>query len=519
MFSKKQTRRGGLVAETSSDTPASEVNDGLSESETPKNTLSGKSGEGFFGAVLSSAVEDEMPGLQDKQIDIEVESKGQKRNLIISLTWPSLAENILASLASMVDMMMVSILGDYAVAAVGLIVQPKFILVAVFMAMNIGTTALVAQNKGARNPEGANSALNQALILTIVMTVIIGAAMLVLAEPLVRLLAAGGLSENIITEALIYYRIQIYGLPAISLTFTINAALRGAGNTRATFYNNTVANLANVVLNYCLIGGNFGFPQMGVAGASLATILGQCVALIMAFYVAMSGKQYVRLFLRKLKDIDFSMMKRIMNIGVPSFVEQIIMRVGALWFTTIVTALGDIPYTAHMIAMNIQMLSFTTGMAFGTAATTLVGQSLGRKRIDLAKVYTRMTQYLGLIVSIVIALLMFFFGRFVTGMYSKEMEIVALSADMLKIIAIVNPVMNARSVHASALRGAGDAKFLAIVSFIGMVVVRPLTGLLLVNVFNMGLTGVWIALSSDFVTSFFITLFRYRQGKWTNIVI
>ena len=463
--------------------------------------------------------EEEQRGTRDKQIDIEVESKGQKRKLIVSLTWPALAENVLASCISMADMIMVGGLGFYALSAVGLITQPKFIMMAAFMAMNVGTTALVAQNKGARNPEDANSALNQSIILTIAMAAVICTTMLIFAEPLVRLIAGGGLSEHIISEALVYYRIQIYGFPTLAFSFAINAALRGAGNTRATFYNNTVANIVNVALNYCLIYGRFGFPRMEVAGASLATVIGQFVGMTMALFVVMRGKQYVRLEIRKCFKIDWSMMKRIINIGIPSCVEQIIMRIGALWFTTIITALGDIAYSAHMVAMNIQMLSFTTGMAFGAAATTLVGQSIGRKRIDLAKVYVRMTQNLGLIVSVIIAVLMFTCGRLITGLYSDEMTIIALSADMLKIIAIVNPIVNARFVYVSALRGAGDARYMAVISFIGMILVRPFVGLLLVNVFDMGLIGVWIALASDFAISYVVTLIRYKKGKWTQIKI
>ena len=454
-----------------------------------------------------------------KQVDIETPGSGQKRKLIISLTWPALAENVLSSLISMVDMMMVGGLGPYAIAAVGLITQPKFILIAAFMAMNAGTTTLVAQNKGANNLDGANSALNQALILAIGMTVVIGSAMLFLAEPLVRLIAGDGLSEHIIAEALKYYKIQIYGLPTVSLTFTMNAALRGAGNTRITFYNNMVANLVNVVLNYCLINGRFGFPRMEVAGASLATVIGQFVGFCMVLYTVIKGKQYVRLFIKRLVQIEWQMIKRIMNIGIPSLAEQLIMRIGAIWFTTIVTSLGDMAYASHMVAMNIQMFSFSTGMAFGTAATTLVGQCIGRKRIDLAKVYVRMTQYLGLIVSVTIALVMFFFGQAITRLYSDDMGIIILAADMLKIVAIVNPIVNARFTYVSALRGAGDARFMAVISFVGMIVVRPLIGILLVNVMDMGLTGVWIALSSDFVISFFITIGRYKRGKWTTLEV
>ena len=469
--------------------------------------------------VIEYRVEEASSVPEDKQIDIEVESTGQKRKLIIALTWPALAENLLSSLSSMADMIMVGGLGAYALSAVGLVVQPKFIMMAAFIAMNIGTTALVAQNKGARNPEAANTALNQSIILTLAMTIIVCTALMLTAEPLVRLIAGGGLSEQIIVDALKYYKIQIYGFPTLSFTFAINAALRGAGNTRATFFNNTAANLVNVGFNYCLINGNLGFPRLEVAGASLATVIGQFVGLFMAVYVVTNGKQYVRLFIRKCMKIDWLMMKRTLNIGIPSFIDQLIMRVGALWFTTIATALGDISYAAHMVAMNIQMLSFTTGMAFGTAATTLVGQSIGRKRIDLSKVYVRMTQNIGLIVSVAIAAFMFVFGRSISGWYSDDMVIIALSADMLKIVAITNPIMNARFIYVSALRGAGDARYVVVLTFIGMILVRPLVGLLLVNVFNMGLTGVWVALSSDFVVSYFLILVRYKRGKWTQIEI
>lgn len=462
---------------------------------------------------------EEPAGVKDKQIDIEVDGSGQRRKLIIALTWPTLAENLLTSVMSMADMIMVGALGAYALSAVGLVTQPKFIMMAAFMAMNIGTTALVAQFKGARNPDNANIALNQAILLCIVMTAIVCLATALTAEPLIRLIAGSEISEKTIIEGLKYYRIQIYGFPSVALSFTINAALRGAGNTRATFYNNTVANIVNVALNYCLINGRFGFPRLEVTGASLATVIGQFVGLVMALIVVTGGKQYIRLYLTKHWKIDFSMLKRIVNIGIPSFIEQIIMRIGALWFTTIVTTLGDISYAAHMVTMNIQQLAFTTGMAFGTAATTLVGQSIGRKRIDLAKVYVRMTQMLGLIVSIIIAIFMFACGKMLSRMYSDDLMIISLAADMIKIIAIVNPVMNARFIFASALRGAGDSKSSAIVAFIGMILVRPLVALFLVNIIGMGLAGIWIALSSDFAISCVIIAIRYKRGKWTKIEI
>jgi putative MATE family efflux protein len=294
------------------------------------------------------------------------------------------------------------------------------------------------------------------------------------------------------------------------------------GNTRATFYNNTASNLVNVFFNYCLIGGKFGFPALGVAGASLATVIGQCAALGMASWRVVGGKEFVRIELKKLLHINAVMMKRILNIGVPALVEQLIMRTGMMLFTVIVTSLGDRAYAAHMIAMNIQQISFTTGMAFGTAATTLVGQSLGRVRVDLARLYVKMTQNLGYIVSGLVAVLLFFGGGLIASLYSDDKELIRLAANMLKIIAVANPISNARFVYISALRGAGDSRFAAVITFVGVLVIRPIISVILIAPqlpFHLGLAGVWIALCSDGLACYALSRFRFKQGKWESIKI
>ena len=461
-------------------------------------------------------------GGRGSSIDIEVESPAARRSLIVGLAWPALAESILASVVSMADMIMVSSLGAYAIGAVGLVTQPRFVMLASFMALNIGSTAMVSRFKGARDRENANLVLHQSMLMTLGITVLLCLAMFIGGETLVRFLAGKNISENMIQGALSYLRIQVYGFPTLSLTFTINAVLRGVGNTRASFYNNLVSNLVNIFFNYCLIGGNLGFPAWGVAGASIATVMGQCAALGMAFWVALSGKEYIHLEFKKLLRFNFSMMRRIAKIGIPALVEQLIMRIGVMLFTIVVTSLGDHSYAAHMVAMNIQQLSFTTGMAFGTAATTLVGQCLGRVRSDLAMLYVKMTQNLSYIVSIVVALLLLFGGEFLSSFYSKDRELVLLAANMLKIIALLNPFSNARFVYLAALRGAGDSRFAAVVTFVGVLLVRPILSVILVMPqfpFRIGLTGVWIALSSDGVICYFLARKRFLKGEWASIKV
>ena len=311
----------------------------------------------------------------------------------------------------------------------------------------------------------------------------------------------------------------MYGFPTLALTFIMNACLRGAGNTRAAFYSNTASNIVNVIFNYLLIGGNFGFPALGVKGASIATVLGQIVALCFCCYLLMNGKQYITLRHQGALRADFGMIRRIGRIGFPALMEQVVMRVGMMLFTLIATSLGDDPYAAHIIAMNIQSMSFTTGMSFGVAATTLTGQCLGRKREDLARWYVRRTLQMGAIVSVFVALGLFFFGGSIASLYSKEAIIINYAGTVLKIVALSNVISNSRFVYNSALRGAGDSQFTAVSTFLGIMLARPLVASLMVFVFDFGLVGVWIALISDAVLCYILGNYRWKSGKWAHIKV
>lgn len=454
-----------------------------------------------------------------KKIDIEVEDKRQRRELILQLTWPALGENLLSTLVSLADSAMVATLGTYAITAVGLVTQPRFIVFSAFMALGVGTTALVARAKGKGDQEEANKVLRQSLLMTVAIMLVVCVLMFAFAEPLIRWLASGAIAEDAIQGALDYYRIQIYGFPILGLTFIMNGALRGVGNTRAAFYTNTASNIVNVIFNYLLIGGKFGFPALGVAGASIATVIGQVVAFIMALYWLFEGKQYISLHLGDSYKPDFNMIGRISKIGVPALLEQAVMRIGMMLFTTIVTSLGDNPYAAHTIGMNIQTLSFAVGNSFGIAITTLTGQSLGRKRSDLARSYMRQTLNLCHFASLLVSLLLFFGGGLLARPFSSDPEIIALVASVLKIIAVANIISNARFVYNSALRGAGDSGFTAFTTFLGILVARPAIAWLLVYQFHMGLEGVWIALISDAVICYVLGLLRWRNGKWATIKV
>ncbi len=279
---------------------------------------------------------------------------------------------------------------------------------------------------------------------------------------------------------------------------------------------NLTANVVNVILNYVLIYGHFGFPAMGVAGASWATIIGQFVAFVYAGLYIMFGRRYLHLSFRDSFKPDLPELKKIIDIGIPSMIEQLVMRAGMIIYAKTVASLGTIAYATHQVCMNIQALSFMNGQAFAVSATSLVGQSLGRRRPDMAQAYCSRTQRIGFAVAVLIAVAFFFFGSQIVWLYNDDPQIVDLGASILKLVAFMQPLQSSQFILAGGLRGAGDTRATAIITFITVLLVRPGIAMLLIYVFHWGLEGAWIALVADQLLRTILVFARYQSGKWKN---
>lgn len=436
---------------------------------------------------------------------------------VVRIAWPSLIELTLTQLTSMVDLMMVGGLGPWAITAVGLSVQPRFLSMTMFIAMNVGATALVARYRGAGKPERANEVLRQALLLSLILSVLCGAAGYIYADRLIAFMGAA--DAETLAGGTVYLRIHMLTLPIFAVTSTITAALRGVGHTRVAMAYNITANVVNVIFNYLLINGHYGFPRLEVAGASLATSIGQVAAFIMAFTVILRGRHYLHLRFRDGFRLQWQHLYNIFNIGIPSMIEQLAMRAGAIIYVRTVASLGTLAYATHQIGMNIQALSFMTGQAFAVSATSLVGQSLGKKRSDMAQSYSNHTRRLGLIISVILGIVFFFFGRQIVSLYTDEPEIIAQGARILKMVALVQPAQSSQFILAGALRGAGDTRATAVVTFLTVLLVRPSLAILAINGLGWGLDGAWVALLIDQLLRSGLILLRYRSGRWKKVRI
>lgn len=436
---------------------------------------------------------------------------------ITQIAWPSLCELFLTSLVSMVDTMMVGGLGHEAISAVSLASQPRFLFMNLIMALNTGATAVISRARGMQDQERANAILRQNMVFITIIAIFSTVAGLALSEPLIRFMANNGQSDTVIREGVTYLRIQFCFFPVLAWTAGITACMKGTGEAKPSMFYNTAANLVNICFNWLLINGKLGFPRLGVAGASLATGIGQCVALIIALYCVFSGRFYCKLVLKHILHFDRDIIRGIVKVGIPSLIEQFIMRFGVIMYTRTVASLGSLEYATHNICMNIQSMSFMIGQGFAVSSTALVGQSLGKKRPDMAEHYSRRCRNMGLAASLAIALLFVVFRRFLISLYNTNEDILRMGGYVMLMVALLQPFQANQFILAGSLRGAGDTRFTAMVMLITIVGIRTTVAWLMVDTLHLGLTGAWIAVCADQICRSFIIMARYNQGKWKKI--
>jgi len=444
-----------------------------------------------------------------------------KRRLLSDVTliaWPSFVELVLTQLTSMADQVMVGQMpgaeGVMGLTAVGLASMPKFLLMTMVIAMNVGTTAVVARSRGQQDQKKANQVFKQAMLLNLIMSIGLMLVGLACSEWLIRFMSASGIAEQTLQYGVEYLNIQLYGFVPVCLAATVTAALRGVGDTKTPMVYNTVANVVNIIMNYALIYGKLGCPAMGVAGASLATIIGQFVAFVIAMTVAFGKKHYLYVDLREKFTFNRQIMKDVTSIGLPSMIEQLIMRAGIIVFLRTVASLGDTMYATHQIVMNIQSMSFMVGQAFGNSSTTLMGQSLGKRRYDMAAVYMHKTRQVGFWVSVVLMVLMAVFSRQLIMLYNSTPEVVEMGAGLMLVVAAMQPIQCGQFIVSGGLRGVGDTRYNAMVVLITTLGVRAILSVIAVYVLQWGLWGAWIALFADQGLRSILILRRYRTGKW-----
>jgi len=446
----------------------------------------------------------------------DVPSNKDAYNVSFRIALPSVIEMTSMSLIGMVSTAMVGRLSPQAVAAVGLVAQPRMIFMALFFALNVGVTAVISRRKGQNNQAEAKLCVRQAMLIAILISMVMTVLALILA-PFVMQVA--GAQPDTIDLAVSYFRITSVVLPLNAIAMTISAAQRGIGNTRITMVVNIAANIANVIFHFLLIEGRMGFPRLEVNGAAAAVAISGLVGFIMALGSLLNKNAYLKLSIKDNWRFNLPMIKSIAKIGGNSIFEQMCMRIGFFIYAIIVASLGTAAFATHHIAAQLMHLSFTFADGIAVATTALVGQQLGAKRPDLSIMYGKIGQRMALIVSVFLCTFTIF-GRFwFPTLFTDDQNIIAATATILIILAIVQPIQTSQLVMGGCLRGAGDTRYVALTMLISVAIARPLFSFLLVFPLGLGLPGAWLAMVLDQSLRLVLLYGRFAKGKWTEIKI
>lgn len=446
---------------------------------------------------------------------------GASKNIVketLQMAWPAVCESFFVSLAGMIDSLMVSSIGSYAVAAVGLTTQPKFMGLAFFIAVNVAISALVARRRGEQKKEEANRILVTAVVLILAAVVVVSALCVLFANQIIRFC---GSAQDTHSTAVIYFRIIMGGMAFNVISMGINAAQRGAGNTMIAMRTNVTSNVVNVIGNYLLINGHLGFPALGIYGAAIATVFGTVVACIMSIYSLLSNDTFVSIpYIVKMRiQVSSQTLLHIIKVGYSVFIEQVLMRIGFMSTAMMAAGMGTDAMAAHQVGMNILGLTFSFGDGMQVAAVALIGRSLGEGLPQKAKEYGKVCRRIGMCISIVLAIVYLLGGETLYQMFFEESNIVAYGVQIIHVIIVIVLFQVSQVIYMGCLRGAGDTTYTAIASTISVTIIRTLFSYLCGIVFAWGITGIWLGVLADQISRFLFASIRFKTGKWTKIKI
>ncbi|MFO8060998.1 MAG: MATE family efflux transporter [Bacillota bacterium] len=445
------------------------------------------------------------------ELDAASRSPSLMRRAIVLLAWPVAAEMSLHTITQVVDMAMVGRLGPASVAAVGLSFRPLFFVMSIFLGIGGGTTALVARFIGAEDRNLANRTIHQALLFAAPLSFALAALLAIFSHYVVVFMGA---APDVLPLGSDYVRFMSPGIMLSHLGMVATAGLRGAGDTRTTMRVNAGVNVLNITLNYILIFGHLGFPALGVRGAAIATSTARGIGGLVILALLCRGGLILHLPWPSLNRWDRELVLRILRVGLPAMMERVLNSSAMILQLKMLATQGTTVVAAATLAQNLEELSFLPAIGLSVAASTLVGQMLGRRDPDTAEQAGWQSSYLGAAFMGTMGLLFLIAPRMLLNIYGAEGHLLSMGVSFLRIVGLFQIPMALSNILAGGLRGAGDtASVMYITSFTTWGIRLGLTALVLF-VLKLGPVAAYAALCADWFIRAIILGFRFRRGAW-----
>jgi putative MATE family efflux protein len=429
------------------------------------------------------------------------------------LIWPLVIEQVLAVTMGVADTVMISSVGEHAVSAVNIVDNINNLLIIAFAALATGGAVVVSQYIGRRDNRNAGEAAKQLVYAVSIISLIIMIFAFILRRPIIRIIY-GNMSADVMEAAAIYMMITCLSYPFLAI-YNANAALfRAVGNSGITMRIALLVNIINIGGNAFLIF----VLHMGVAGAALSTLTSRALAAVITLILLLRGHgRPIRMdgilkvcFLR-------SMLRSILNVGIPSGLESSMFMVGRLLTQRIFPIFGTAAMAGNAVAGVVNSFSFMPGSACGMALLTIVGQCVGAGDYHAAKKQCGRVMKITYVITAVLSLFIWIFRNPLIGIFHLSAEARGFGVLFLQIhcisMILAWPLSFALP---NALRAAGDARYVMWVATISMWTLRVSMSYIFTFALGLGPLGVWLAMGADFIGRGSFYLGRWLRGRWQD---
>lgn len=430
------------------------------------------------------------------------------RNLLI----PVVLEQLLNSIMGTADTMMVSNVGSAAISAVSLVDSINVLVIQAFSALAAGGAIVCAQYIGQRNKEKANESARQVLFIITAISVAVSLICLVFQKPLLRLIF-GSVEAEVMRASEVYFFYTALSFPFIAAYDSAASIFRAQDNTRGPMTISMISNVMNIAGNAIMIW----VFHMGVAGAALSTLISRIFCAVVVLIQLRKEREGQEIVVRDYFKIrpNWSMIKRILGIGIPSGVENSMFQLGKLAIQSTVSTLGTAAIAAQAMTNILENLNGIAAIGVGVGLMTIVGQCLGAGRKDEAVYYIKKLCVIAEIVVLTSCLIVFALTKPVTILGGMEKESADMCFHMVMWITIMKPLVWIMAfVPGYGLRAAGDVKFSMITSCCTMWACRFCLCVFLIRVMGFGPMGVWIGMFADWTVRSIIFTWRFHSRKW-----
>lgn len=426
------------------------------------------------------------------------------------LTWPIFLEIFLFMLMGIVDTLMLSEISDNAVSGVGAANQFLHIAILILEVIGNGASIVVAQYIGSRKFLEASRISALAVTMNLIVGLIISAMFIATGE---RMLAAMNLQGQILEYAKSYLVIVGGGIFLQAMINSLAAIIRVHGYTKEAMYVSFGMNIVHIIGNYALIFGKLGMPQLGVEGAAISSVASRALAILVFFWL-LYRIMAVRMEWRYYFSLSKSYIAKILKIGIPSALEQVMYHSCQLVFLFYATFLGEASMAARQYAGNISMFIYLFAFAIGMGTSIIVGRMVGAGRPDEAYSRVWKSARSASIVTLVMIGVVISFRVPLMSIFTNDPEIIRLGANVLLLSIALETGRTINIIIINSLRASGDAKFPLWVGMFTMVGMSLPLGYLLVFHLKLGLAGIWLAIAADEWMRAFIMSYRWRSRSW-----